>query len=113
MPFASIPAAEPVTHRDKRKMVITGVIVLAIFAGVGIWAAVRPGAYGASRHGCITVTVPSSTGAGLLHGCGSKARALCRTAYLGDDKIAQLTRQQCRLAGIKQSQVTSASPAAS
>jgi hypothetical protein len=100
MPFPSIPQAEPVTRRDRRKIAIIGVIVLAIFAGVGIWAAVRPGSYGASRNGCVTVNVPSTTGGGLLHGCGSKARTMCRNAYAGQGIAVQLTRQQCRLAGI-------------
>jgi hypothetical protein len=100
MPFASIPQAQPTTGRDKRLIVIVGVVVLAIFAAVGIWAAVRPGAYGASRNGCVTVNVPGPTGGSLLHGCGSKARAICRTAYAGGGTAASLTRQQCRLAGI-------------
>jgi hypothetical protein len=100
MPFSSIPAAQPVTRRDRRVLLLAGVVLLIIFAGVGIWAAVRPGEYGASRNGCVTVNVPSSTGGALLHGCGSKARAMCRTAYAGDDRAAQLTRAQCRLAGI-------------
>jgi hypothetical protein len=100
MPFSSIPAAQPVTRRDRRVLVLAGVLVLLIFVGVGIWAAVRPGAYGASSHGCVTVNVPSSTGGGLLHGCGSKARAMCRSAYAGRDTVSRLTRHQCHLAGI-------------
>jgi uncharacterized membrane protein YeiH len=100
MPFSSIPQTEPVTGRDRRKIAVIGVIVLAVFAGIGIWAAVRPGAYGASRNGCITVNVPSTTGGGLLHGCGSRAQAMCRNAYAGQGIAVQLTRQQCRIAGI-------------
>jgi hypothetical protein len=100
MPFSSIPAAQPVTRRDRRVILLAGIVLLAIFAGVAIWAAVRPGEYGASRNGCITVNVPSSTGGGLLHGCGQQARAMCRTAYAGHDATARLTRAQCRLAGI-------------
>ncbi|SRR6185437_1309676 len=100
MPFSSIPAAQPVTRRDRRVMLLAGAALLAVFAGVAIWAAVRPGAYGASRNGCITVNVPSSTGGGLLHGCGHQARAMCRTAYAGTDTTSRLTRAQCRLAGI-------------
>lgn len=81
-------------------MVIIGVVLLAVFAGVGIWAAVRPGSYGASRNGCITVNVPSTTGGALLHGCGSKARAMCRNADAGQGIAVRLVRQQCRVAGI-------------
>jgi hypothetical protein len=110
MPFASIPAAQPVTRRDRRKVIIIGVIVLAIFAGAGIWAAVRPGSYGASGHGCITVNVPSTTGGALLHGCGSRARTMCRTAYAGQGVAVRLTRQQCRVAGISPSAAASSAP---
>jgi hypothetical protein len=100
MPFASIPTAQPTTRRDRRSFVIVGVIVLLLIAGVSIWAAVRPGTYGASGHGCITVNVPMSMGGALLHGCGDKARNLCHTAYTTTDREAQLTRVQCRIAGI-------------
>jgi hypothetical protein len=100
MPFATIPEAQPATRRDRRLIAAAGVIVLAIFAGVAIWAAVRPGSYGASRNGCITVSVPSTTGGALLHGCGSKAAAMCRNAYADLGTAPQLTRQQCRIAGI-------------
>jgi hypothetical protein len=81
-------------------MVIVGVVLLAVFAGVGIWAAVRPGSYGASRNGCVTVNVPSTTGGALLHGCGAKAQTMCRNAYAGQGIAVRLVRQQCRVAGI-------------
>jgi hypothetical protein len=92
MPFASIPEAEPVTGRDKRRILLAGILIVAVFAGVGIWAAVRPGSYGASRDGCVTLNVPSSTGGGLLHGCGGQARTMCANADAGTGP--------CRLAGI-------------
>ena len=100
MPFSSIPQAQPVTRRDRRLMLVVGAAILAVFAGVGIWAAVRPGSYGASRNGCITVSMPSTTGGALVHGCGDQARRMCRSAYAGTGETARLTRQQCRLAGI-------------
>jgi hypothetical protein len=100
MPFSSIPAAQPATRRDRWVIAAAGVLLAAIFAGVAIWAAVRPGSYGASRDGCITVNLPSSTGGALLHGCGHKAASMCAAAYAGHGTAARLTRQQCRQAGI-------------
>jgi hypothetical protein len=100
MPFASQPAAEPVTSRDKRRLLLAVAAVIVVLAGVGIWAAVRPGAYGGSGAGCVTVTMPSSTGGALIHQCGAGARALCRHAFASTDRVSRLTRPQCRLAGL-------------
>ena len=111
MPFAKLPEAQPATRRDKRVLLVTGVVVLAIFAGVGIWAALRPGSYGASGHGCITVNLPSSMGGSLVHGCGNRARQMCRDAYAGRGTAARLTAAQCQLARI--APPPSARPAAS
>jgi hypothetical protein len=100
MPFASTPPAEQVTGRDKRRIVAVVAAVLLAMAAVAVWAAVRPGSYGGSKDGCITVTVPSSTGGGQLHQCGQSARGTCQRAYAGTDRLSALTRPQCRLAGI-------------
>jgi hypothetical protein len=100
MPFARTPPAEQVTQRDKRRIVAVVAAVLLVLAAVGVWAAVRPGSYGSSKDGCITVTVPSTTGGGLLHQCGQSAKATCQRAYAGTDKLSAMTRPQCRLAGI-------------
>jgi hypothetical protein len=100
MPFASMPPAEQVTGRDKRKIAAVVVAILLVLAAVAVWATVRPGSYGSSKDGCITVTVPSSTGGGLLHQCGQAAKTTCQRAFTGTDKISILTRPQCRLAGI-------------
>jgi hypothetical protein len=94
------PKPEPLTRRDKRGIAIVGAVILAVCAGLGIWAAVRPGEYGPSRDGCVTVTEPSSTGGALVHACGSTAAAMCRTAFQHDDNVSLLTRPQCRLAGL-------------
>ncbi len=88
------------TGRDKRRVVIVVAALLVVLAGIGIWAAVRPGSYGASRNGCITVTLPSTTGGALLHQCGGAARATCRQAFTSSGRVAALTRPQCRLAGL-------------
>src|SRR5215472_11088896 len=100
MPFASTPPAEQVTGRDKRRIVAVVAAVLLVLAAVAVWAAVRPGSYGSSKNGCITVTVPSSTGGGQLPQSRQSAKTTCQSAYTGVDKLAALTRPQCRLAGI-------------
>ncbi len=94
------PPAEPLTRRDRRGIAIVGALLLAGLAGLVIWAAVRPGGYGRSHNGCVTVTAPSSTGGGLIHGCGTQAQAMCQAAFTHDDKLSLLTRPQCRLAGL-------------
>jgi hypothetical protein len=100
MPFAVVPQAEPVTGRDKRRILVVIAVLAVVLAGVGIWAAVRPGAYGSSKDGCITVTLPSSTGGALLHQCGAAAKATCEHAFASQGQVAALTRPQCRLAGL-------------
>ena len=109
MPFASQPAAEQATSRDKRRIAAVVVAILLVLAAVAVWAAVRPGTYGTSKDGCITVTIPSSTGGALIHQCGADARALCKRAYGGTDKASMLTRPQCRLAGITPARAASSS----
>ena len=73
MPFASQPAAERVTGRDKRRIAAVAAALLLVLAAVAVWAAVRPGSYGSSKDGCITVTIPGSTGGQLIHQCGAGA----------------------------------------
>ena len=75
--------------------------LVAVLVAVGIWAALRPGAYGSSGNGCVTVTLPSSTGGALIHQCGNAAKAMCRHAFAAGDRISLLTRPQCRLAGLE------------
>lgn len=100
MPFASQPQAESVTGRDKRRIALVAAALLIVLAGVGIWAAVKPGGYGSSSNGCITVTMPSTTGGALMHQCGAAAKATCQHAFASTSQIAALIRPQCRLAGL-------------
>jgi hypothetical protein len=100
MPFASQPTAQPLTRLGKRRLVLIGVILVAALAAGIAWAAISSGSYDSSRAGCVTVTVPSSTGGALLHECGAGARALCRNAFARSDRFSVLARPQCRLAGL-------------
>jgi hypothetical protein len=94
------PKPEPLTRRDKRGIALVGALIVAGLVGLGIWAAVKPGGYGQSRNGCVTVSAASSTGGALLHACGSQAVAMCHAAFTHQDKLSLLTRPQCRLAGL-------------
>jgi hypothetical protein len=99
--------------RGKWVMGLIGVALLAVLAGVGIWSSVNQGSYGSSRDGCVNLTVVSSTGGAVIHDCGSKARALCRSAFSHTDKLSRLTQPQYRLAGLGPAALGMASPAVS
>jgi hypothetical protein len=79
---------------------VIGVCALAIFAGVGVWSGLHQGNYDQSRNGCINLSVVSSTGGAVIHACGGKAAAICRSANAHTGSQARLTRTQCKLAGI-------------
>ena len=100
MPFATQPRAEQASPQDKRRLAVVVAALVAVLVAVGIWAALRPGAYGSSGNGCVTVTLPSSTGGALIHQCGNAAKAMCRHAFAASDKVSLLTRPQCRQAGL-------------
>ncbi|HUK70033.1 MAG TPA: hypothetical protein VLW50_14985 [Streptosporangiaceae bacterium] len=90
----------PLSARAKRLLAAAGGLIVLGLVAAGVWAATHKDAYGPSRDGCVTVSVPSSTGGAILHDCGAGARALCRNAFAGHDKLALLTQVQCRLAGL-------------
>ena len=108
MPFATLPQAEQVTGRDRRRIAAVVAAIALVVAAIAVWAAVRPGSYDVSAHGCITVNVPGPMGGSLVHQCGGAARATCEHAYTGTGKVSALIRPQCRLAGITQAQVSPA-----
>ncbi len=97
--------------RGKWVMGLIGVALVAMLAGVGIWSSVNQGSYGASRNGCVNLTVASTTGGGTIHACGGQARALCRSAFSQTDRLSMLTRPQCRLAGLGPAALGITSPA--
>jgi hypothetical protein len=94
------PLGESLTRRQKRVFAVLGAVLLVVLAGIGVWSLSDPGSYGRSRDGCVNVTMPSSTGGGQIHACGAKARTMCRDAFAHHDRLAMLTRTQCRLAGL-------------
>jgi len=88
------------TARRRRILAIVGACVILALAGLGIWGALAPDTYAGSGHGCVSVTVPSSTGGATLHYCGPEARSFCRGAFRSQDQISLRARPQCVLAGL-------------
>ena len=91
---------QSLSRRGKWVVGLVSAFVLAVFAGLGVWSAVGQGAYDRSANGCINVTVVSSTGGAVLHGCGEKARSLCQRAFHHADQVSRQTQKQCRAAGL-------------
>ena len=94
------PGTGQLTARQKRVFAIAAGVVVLLLGGLGIWGAVAHDSYTGSGHGCVNLTVPSSTGGSTLHYCGSAARSFCRQAYRSQDPISLRARPQCVLAGL-------------
>jgi len=94
------PGAGRLSPRQKRVFAIVGVLVVLLFAGLGTWGALASDSYTSSGHGCVNVTVPSSTGGATLHYCGSAARSFCQKSFRSQDPISLRARPQCVLAGL-------------
>jgi len=103
------PSAGRLSPRQKRAFAIIGVLVVLIFAGLGIWSALASDSYSSSGHGCVNVTVPSSTGGATVHYCGAQARSFCQTSFQKQDQLSLRARPQCVLAGLAPSASASAS----
>ena len=100
MPLLAPPPPATPVRGDKRRLVVIVLAAALILAAVAAWSAAHPGAYGQSRAGCVSVTIPSSTGGALLHQCGARARVTCRGAFRHHDRLALLIRPACRAAGL-------------
>jgi hypothetical protein len=100
MPFATPPQARPASPHAKRVLLTAGLVLAVVAVGAIVWSAFNPGGSGTSKNGCISVTLPSSTGGSLIHECGAAAKTTCRNAFTHGDRISLLTRPQCRLAGL-------------
>jgi hypothetical protein len=92
--------------RGKRIAYLIVAVVVAAGVAIGVWSGVSSDQYGTSGNGCVSVTVPSSTGGGLLHYCGSPAQSFCRGAFQKADQISLLARPQCDIAGLTEAKVS-------
>jgi hypothetical protein len=94
------PRAVRLTPRHKRVLAIAAVLVVAVFGGLTAWGVVAHDSYDSSGHGCVSVTVPNSTGGATLHYCGSQARSFCQASFRSQDQVSMRARPQCVLAGL-------------
>jgi hypothetical protein len=92
-------------RRKQVLLMIAGVVVAALVA-VGVYTAVSHDQYGPSANGCVNLTIANSTGGTTLHYCGQQAKSFCRTAYASEDRLSQLGRPQCELAGLTRAKVS-------
>ena len=97
------PGAVRVSPRQKRIFAVAAVVVLVLFGGLAAWGATAHDTYGTSGHGCVSVTVPNSTGGAVLHYCGSQARSFCQASFRSRDQVSVRARPQCVLAGLSRS----------
>jgi hypothetical protein len=104
------PGAGRLSPRQKRAFAIIGVLIVLIIAGLGTWAALASDSYSSSGHGCVNVTVPSSTGGATLHYCGSQARSFCQASFRSQDQISLRARPQCVLAGLAPASAGASAP---
>jgi hypothetical protein len=103
------PSTGHLSPRQKRVFAIVGVLLVLILAGLGTWGALGSDSYSSSGHGCVDVTVPSSTGGATLHYCGAAARSFCQESFRSQDQISLRARPQCVLAGLAPASGASAS----
>jgi hypothetical protein len=102
------PGTGRLSARQKRVFAVVGVLAVLVIAGVSAWVALASDSYSSSGHGCVNVTVASSTGGSTLHYCGAAARSVCQTSFRSEDQISLRARPQCVLAGLAPSASASA-----
>src|ERR1700684_3615758 len=88
------PGAGRLPRRQKRVFAVVGVLVVLLLAGLATWGALDSDSYSSSGHGCVNLTVPSSTGGATLHYCGAEGPAVFKTAVASPGPISQRGRPQ-------------------
>src|SRR2546430_11905068 len=92
------PRAVSISPRQKRIFAVAAVLVVVLFGGLAAWGATAHDTYGTSGHGCVSVTVPNSTGGGVPHYFGAKAQAFFPTAFPSRDPGSLRAPPPCVLA---------------
>ncbi|HWF49452.1 MAG TPA: hypothetical protein VG294_02315 [Solirubrobacteraceae bacterium] len=76
--------------REKWTLRIVGAGV-AVFAVVLVIALAGPSQN--TTRGCVDVSIRGATGGAAIHQCGANARALCRSAALGNGNVSDTVRE--------------------
>lgn len=100
-----IEGALSLTPRGKRIAYLVVALVVAAGVAVGAWSAVSGDPLATSANGCVSVTVASSTGGGILHYCGAQAKTFCRAAFASSDPVSLAARPQCDKAGLTEAKL--------
>lgn len=100
-----IEGALSLSPRGKRIAYLILAVMVAAGVAIGVWSAVSHDGYATSANGCVSVTIPSSTGGGTIHYCGTQAITFCRGAFANSDSVSLTARPQCDLAGLTKAKV--------
>jgi hypothetical protein len=103
-----IEGALSLTPRGKRIVYLIVALLVAAGVAIGVWSAVSGDPLATSANGCVSVTVPSTTGGGILHYCGTQAKSFCRESFAQSDPVSLAARTQCDKAGLTKAKVASA-----
>jgi hypothetical protein len=104
-----IEGERSLTPRGKRIVYLVVAVLIAAGVAIGVWSAVSSDPAETSANGCVSVTISSATGGGILHYCGKQAEAFCRTSFTKSDSVSLIARHQCDLAGLTEAKVATAS----
>lgn len=90
---------EPLTRAQRRVMAAVASCLALGAVGLAAYSLLAGNPVASSRHGCVNLTVASSTGGAQIQKCGAAARRWCHTEAGHQGPVAQLAVPQCRLAG--------------
>jgi hypothetical protein len=88
----------PLTHGERRVLLLVGLVILLAGAAAGLWGTLRSSSYSSSGR-CVTFVFASSTGGDTVHHCGASARAWCDAQFTSHDPLAERAQIACRSAG--------------
>jgi hypothetical protein len=91
------PPDEKLSGRERRLLIVAGVVVLLIGVVTAVWTVYQSNVD--RQAGCVTVNVASTLGGAYFHYCGTQAREWCAAEYAASDTLALRARNACAAAG--------------